>query len=459
MRKFYRSMRSWVGVAVIMATMVAAVPVSFALDGGNLPDLNWGDLGAGSSLPVPFNKVISSGTVHSGDHVCVARDSITASQVQVLSGGELNFFTQYARESDPATHHRKITLGTGFRANEGSVFRAKTGVAEVGQIEHDPCTLYDPNIVSNVSLIEIAGADGFHVDDISIFVGRDKQAVIDMLLLADEPGFLFMHSGPVEGIKNWTNDVATFVRTVDADEMQEIGHALYVYARENPGEAVELGACTVADTICDAFYFFTAHDFQGNQLEFGDWATSGVVMFIPFVGGSIANKGDDIVEVGMRIQRTGEALNDALPLIKKFIPALGVKNAARKTAESANDFWKEIYGATNFKPPYKAGTEVLEFELDVSTKFVRVTNDINDPTGQWIMQAEEITGLTAAEIKNNFSLKEMPTHVVDVQIPAGTKLRAGEAALISGWGNGEGYQIDMMQRRNFGETYSNLRPL
>ena len=70
------------------------------------------------------------------------------------------------------------------------------------------------------------------------------------------------------------------------------------------------------------------------------------------------------------------------------------------------------------------------------------------------MKKEDISGLTAEQIKDKYALPTLPKYIT-----AGTKLRIGEANPLPGWGSGGGTQIDMMGQYNFGEKFFNPRPL
>lgn len=65
----------------------------------------------------------------------------------------------------------------------------------------------------------------------------------------------------------------------------------------------------------------------------------------------------------------------------------------------------------------------------------------------------------AEQIKDKYALPTLPKYIKDVEIPAGTILRIGEANPLPGWGNGTGTQIDMMGQYNFGEKFLNPRLL
>ncbi|MCX7920512.1 MAG: fibronectin type III domain-containing protein [Clostridia bacterium] len=162
------------------------------------------------------------------------------------------------------------------------------------------------------------------------------------------------------------------------------------------------------------------------------------------------------------LQAEKDAIISETPLlirvISKFLNDLKAKNAVTKTADEVNEWWRTVKGYTN--PPYTPGTNVLEFELEEITTFVRVYDNVNSfQKGGWIMKKEDIVGLTAEQIKDKYALPTLPKYITDVEIPAETKLRIGEANPLPGWGSGGGTQIDMMGQFNFGEKFLNPREL
>ncbi len=82
------------------------------------------------------------------------------------------------------------------------------------------------------------------------------------------------------------------------------------------------------------------------------------------------------------------------------------------------------------------------------TKFVRVYNDQSSfAKGTWLMPYDEVVGKTPAEIKDFYALPAMPKYVVEVEIPAGTKMFTGkcnpvwdEKNVNRQWGHGGGTQ-------------------
>jgi len=74
------------------------------------------------------------------------------------------------------------------------------------------------------------------------------------------------------------------------------------------------------------------------------------------------------------------------------------------------------------------------------------------------MRAEEVEGLSAAEIRDKFALPEMPKYLSDVQVSAGTRMSVGRVGEQPGWGVGGGMQYELLDR--LPETaFTNRRPL
>ena len=111
------------------------------------------------------------------------------------------------------------------------------------------------------------------------------------------------------------------------------------------------------------------------------------------------------------------------------------------TAEDINQIMKETMG---YEAPYKPNTIVTEFELTTNKTFVRVYNKINSrQQGGWIMDMDEIKGLSPKEIQNKFALPYEPVYICDVYLESGVKLRYGEVNPLFGF-DGGGMQYDLL---------------
>jgi hypothetical protein len=83
---------------------------------------------------------------------------------------------------------------------------------------------------------------------------------------------------------------------------------------------------------------------------------------------------------------------------------------------------------------YKVGTRVYEFTTSVALEdnLVRVyspTASIKQ-AGSWVMEKASLEGLSAEAIAKKFSLPSVPTHITDVKIPSGVRLRKGVPAHV-----------------------------
>ena len=146
--------------------------------------------------------------------------------------------------------------------------------------------------------------------------------------------------------------------------------------------------------------------------------SSSIPTFLPFKPGRMAT---DNVPVGMAPR--------ANPTMR-FI-----------TAEQANVGMKQ--------PAYAKGTTVTQYRTTMKQKFVRVFNSRNigaKAEGKWMMRESEIQGLSPEQIQSRFALpgENVPTEMVEVEVPAGTLMQVGYAGTNS-FGTGGGVQVELMQ--------------
>ncbi|MGN0027125.1 MAG: hypothetical protein ACI33I_09020, partial [Clostridium sp.] len=142
-------------------------------------------------------------------------------------------------------------------------------------------------------------------------------------------------------------------------------------------------------------------------------------------------------------------LDDGIKQAKKDISKIdeGISKAdyfkiiKEATAEETNKWWKDVM---EYDPPYTPGTVTKEIELVSNKKFVRVYDGTNSKMyGGWVMDADDIAGLTPLEIQDKYALPFTPKYICDVDIEAGTILRTGEANPLFGY-KGGGTQFDLM---------------
>lgn len=67
----------------------------------------------------------------------------------------------------------------------------------------------------------------------------------------------------------------------------------------------------------------------------------------------------------------------------------------------------------------------------------------------WMMRKESIEGLTSSQIQRKYSLPSKPTHVSNVNVPAGTRVRTGKVETnfeIQGGGGKGASQYELLDR-------------
>lgn len=124
-----------------------------------------------------------------------------------------------------------------------------------------------------------------------------------------------------------------------------------------------------------------------------------------------------------------------------------------ETAEEANDSLKEKCS----KPPYKAGTKCVTFELQEDREFVRVYKQDKFRKGSWLMIESAIKGLTPKEIAEIYALPEVPNRMVRVKLHKGEKIRVGVVERNYGH-EGGAIQIDTWENKKYvGDFYGDIR--
>lgn len=119
-----------------------------------------------------------------------------------------------------------------------------------------------------------------------------------------------------------------------------------------------------------------------------------------------------------------------------------VKINQYQSAENVNDWWK----MRNYNSPYSEKTVVQNLLLTEDAKFVRVYDNVNTSLkGGWVMNVEEIQGLTSKEIQSKFALQFEPKYIGEVELKAGDSIRLGEVGPNFGY-DGGGIQIDLQQK-------------
>ena len=56
----------------------------------------------------------------------------------------------------------------------------------------------------------------------------------------------------------------------------------------------------------------------------------------------------------------------------------------------------------------------------------------NNKARSWIMKEEAVRGLSASQLRAKYQIPDLPTHISDVHVPAGTKMHRGRVNEILG---------------------------
>jgi hypothetical protein len=106
---------------------------------------------------------------------------------------------------------------------------------------------------------------------------------------------------------------------------------------------------------------------------------------------------------------------------KDLLKATQRERKVRTAEEAIREFPQD------FRPPYKSGTKVTEFNTAGDEKFVRLHGKENQAR-RWIVRKEAVAGSSAKDLKAKYSLPEVPSEISDVKLPPGVPLRRGRVA-------------------------------
>lgn len=123
-----------------------------------------------------------------------------------------------------------------------------------------------------------------------------------------------------------------------------------------------------------------------------------------------------------------DKVKDATPVTKTLIKEL--HNVVVKTADEVNEMLRASRGYT--ENAYMPGSRVYEFTTpsEMVGTHVRVFQKGQRLEGKWIMEKNAVNGLSPEGIAKKFSLPRVPTHIVDVTIPKGVRMRKGVSARV-----------------------------
>ncbi len=137
--------------------------------------------------------------------------------------------------------------------------------------------------------------------------------------------------------------------------------------------------------------------------------------------------------------------------VKSMEEVIDVTKIERHTAESVNATFP-----TTWLPPYAPNTTVYVVKTTEPTVWKRLHLEGNQ-VGRWLSHPDHIKGLNSVEIKNLYSLPELPKYVSDVHLPASVEMRIGVVA--ESFGGTEGAtQMEVISDISI-DWFKNQKPL
>jgi Zn-dependent protease with chaperone function len=103
---------------------------------------------------------------------------------------------------------------------------------------------------------------------------------------------------------------------------------------------------------------------------------------------------------------------------------------------------------------YEKWTKVYEFETIMEDKYFRVHSEDDQECSRLINF--DPSDYSSQELKDMLSLPYLPTEYSEVIVKAGTKMRAGIAAAIKGWGNGGVIQFELAAGKKAGAIFKQI---
>ncbi|MEM9549107.1 MAG: hypothetical protein AAGA77_24180 [Bacteroidota bacterium] len=152
--------------------------------------------------------------------------------------------------------------------------------------------------------------------------------------------------------------------------------------------------------------------------------------FIETSSGVIVKSGDDVVV---------EIVDDIPKLTKHKVTPKPNSEVIKHADEVIATF------PADWDPPYNVNYPAIEFRTIVHEKYVRVYNDPNRMKGAWIVKKSEIEGKTPQQIKDYLALDEVPTKIVDANVPPDFHIRTGKVAARPNIGNGGAIQFQLLE--------------
>lgn len=169
----------------------------------------------------------------------------------------------------------------------------------------------------------------------------------------------------------------------------------------------------------------------------------GVLTLAPVVASNIIPKGNSSTVAGKETNLTSTQIKD--------VKAISAAEANKPHIDSG------------WNPPYDPSAQVRQFTTTskIEGEFVRVyAEGVNNPQGSFLVRANEIRGMSPVQIQQHLALPTVPTHIVDVTIPPGTRMQTGKVAPQPNFGalKKGGTQYELLDRIP-SSNFKNMRPL
>ena len=200
-----------------------------------------------------------------------------------------------------------------------------------------------------------------------------------------------------------------------------------------------------ASTVKDIYEAATGYNVMtGENLSAFD---RGVAVFgvLTLGAGSSILRGTQAISKAARVAEEGRAIEQIVGgtgtiarVAERGSNVEHVVSNVRAASRSAEDVRNSIYDVKaiaaheansrfprdlRWEPPFSTGSQVREFKTNKELDFVRVFTDREK--GGFMVRAEEISGMTPAEIQKHLALDAVPTHMIDVKVPPHTPMLTG----------------------------------
>lgn len=114
--------------------------------------------------------------------------------------------------------------------------------------------------------------------------------------------------------------------------------------------------------------------------------------------------------------------------------------------------------AEGWSAPYSYGSRARTFTTNADLDFMRVT--VNRPEGAFLVRAKEIAGMTPEQIQVHLALPKVPTNILSVRVPAGTRMQTGFVGPQPNFGvtSRGGVQYQLLDQIP-SQSYGSMRPI